>query len=399
MPATQGEKATGLVWRKRSNGSQVAYWSARPDLIKAGYRPKSVRLHYAADDPALAQRCRVLQAEMMEWATGQGRGTPSAYDGTFASLVRFYETHPDSPYHDLQPATQTNYSKTMALLMRNKGSRLVAKVDGADIGRWYKELVEASSKGWAYYTVNVLKAALSFGASKRIAECSTLRAELREVRFGAGKRRKEYLTYPQVMAFYDKAHEMGLGWMARCLLIQFEFGIRRRDVIGMYFTDESGEGAIRIGKRVWRDGITWGNIDEHGVFRRLVSKTALTSEEEAVHVVADYPKLVAELALTPTAKRIGPIIINPKTGVPPTEAQCRRAFRRIAAEVGISDNVQGRDARAGADTEAYEAGATKEEAMALLTHTQESTNRGYLREKIEQSRRAASKRVASRKEG
>jgi hypothetical protein len=56
------------------------------------------------------------------------------------------------------------------------------------------------------------------------------------------------------------------------------------------------------------------------------------------------------------------------------------------------------DARAGANTEAREAGVTEEDAMALLTHSEAKTNRGYLRDLLEQSRRAAAKRVGSRKE-
>ncbi|MET0925310.1 MAG: integrase, partial [Xanthobacteraceae bacterium] len=114
--------------------------------------------------------------------------------------------------------------------------------------------------------------------------------------------------------------------------------------------------------------------------------------------IADYPELATELAKVPAEQRIGPIIINTRTGVPPTEAQCRRAFRRIARVVGIPDNIWNMDARAGADTEAYEAGATEEETMALLTHTERKTSRRYLRDLTEQSRRAAAKRVGARKE-
>lgn len=397
MSTTEGEKAPGLVWRKRRDGSQVAYWTARPDLIRAGFAPKTVRLHYQLDDPALVSRCRDLQAQMLRWSVESRNGPTSAYDGTFASLVRFYETHPDSPYRDLR-TSQQNYSKCMAILMKNKGARRIDSVDGSDIKRWYKEIVATHSKGWAYYTINVLKTVLSFGASKRITECRLLRAELREVKFSTGQRRKEYLTYQQVIAFRDAAERMGVGWMGLCLLIQFDFGLRRRDVIGEYVTDEHGEAAIRIGKRIWRDGMTWDMIDKEGVFRKLVSKTAFSSEEIAAHVISDYPDLAAEIAQIPTERRIGPIVLNVKTGLPPTEPQCRRVFRRVARAIGLPENVQNRDARAGADTEAYEAGATAEESMALLTHTQEHTNRRYLKEKIEQSRRAATKRVASRKE-
>jgi hypothetical protein len=162
------------------------------------------------------------------------------YDGTLASLVRIYETHKDSPYHELEEGTQRTYSKTMALLMHHKGARRIDGVIGNDVRRWYKELSAASSVSWAYYTINVLKAVLSFGSSLRIAECSLLRQELRVVRFNAGKRRTEQITAQQVAAFVGKARELGLDWMGRCLLLQFEFVMRRRDVIGHYVKDDGG---------------------------------------------------------------------------------------------------------------------------------------------------------------
>jgi hypothetical protein len=394
MPRT--EEAPGLVWRTRSNGSSVAYWVARTDLVKLGYRPKTVRLHYATDDPRLAARCHALQAEMLRWASDNRHGPHALYDGTFASLVRFYETHPDSPYHELKQSTQRVYSKTMALLMRHKGSRRVDAVDGSDVRRWYKELSEAHSKGWAYYTTNVLKAVLSFGATKRIDECRLLRAELREAKLGAGGRRKEFLTYAQVGAFRQAANDMGLAWMGLCLTLQFEFGMRRRDVIGEWIIGDNASATIRIGRRIWRDGLTWGHIDGNGVLRKLISKTEFTSEVQAVHAIADYPDVEALLASVPPERRVGPLVIYPRTGLPPTDAQCRRAFRMIARQAGIPDNVWNMDARAGANTEAFKAGATKDERMALLTHTQPETNDRYVRDFTELSRRAAAKRVGSR---
>lgn len=391
------KKPPGLSWETLGDGSQIAWWRARRDLVRDGFRPKNERLPYAADDPRLRARCFTLQAEMVEWAASRQQARVSQYDGTFSSLVRFYETHPDSPYHELEPDTARTYSKTMALLMRNKGSRMVEAVDASDVRRWYKELVEANSKGWAYFTVNVLKAVLSFGATKRIAECRLLRVELREAKFSAGPRGKQYLTYRQVIDFRDTAHEMGLGWMALCLMLQFETGMRRRDIIGKY-TRADGIDGIRNRGKLWQDGLTWGHIDAQGVLRKVVSKTRFTSAMEAIHVIADYPELAAELAKIPLERRIGPIVINPKIGRPPTEAQCREKFRKIARRAGIPDAVWQAHARSGANTEAREAGATNEESMALLTHTELKTNLGYDREQIERSRRAAAKRVASRKE-
>jgi len=281
------------------------------------------------------------------------------------------------------------------LLMVHKGRRRVDAVDASDIRRWYKELTEASSKSWAYYTISVLKAALSFGSTKRFADCRLLRAELRDARFSGGAKRTEYLTHAQVLAFRDAARALGADWMALCLLFQFELGLRRRDVIGEYIR-EPGTDGIRLRGRVWRDGVTWANIDATGVFTRLVSKTSRTSQEVAVHVIADYPDLAAELARLP--RGVGPIVIFPQTGRPPTDDQCRHWFRRIARVAGIPDNVWQMDARAGANTEAFQAGATEEERMALLTHAEPSTNEGYIREKLKQARQAARKRVGSRQQ-
>lgn len=336
---------------------------------------------------------------MLAWLSDCGKGRPAIYNGTFASLVRYYETHPDSPYFDLKPKTQRVYSTTLELLMRMKGTRRVEAVDGSDVRRWYKELAENKSVAWAYFTINVLKAVLSFGATKRFKECRLLRAELREAKFNNGKRRSERITFDQVTTFRRAAHEMGHGWMALTLTFQFAFGMRRRDVIGEWLVDEASDTGIRRrGNKVWRDGLTWGCVDEHGVVRKLISKTEITSAVVAVHAIADYPELLEELAFVgyPHERRVGPIVINSSTRLPPTEDECRYFFRKIARKAGIPDAILMMDARAGANTEAYEAGATEEEAMALLTHTEAPTNRGYLRDLQEQSHRAAVKRVGSR---
>src|SRR5215475_15580825 len=66
---------------------------------------------------------------MLTWLEQAGKGRAAHYDGAYASLVRFYETHPDSPYHELHPNTQRTYSNTLKLLMEHKGKRLVRQTD------------------------------------------------------------------------------------------------------------------------------------------------------------------------------------------------------------------------------------------------------------------------------
>ena len=63
----------GLKRRRRANGETALYWVARPDIVKAGYTPETVRLHYAdtpADLPLVSAACIRFQTEMLEWAAG-----------------------------------------------------------------------------------------------------------------------------------------------------------------------------------------------------------------------------------------------------------------------------------------------------------------------------------------
>lgn len=344
----------------------------------------------------IVARCHVFQAEMLTWAQDRGK-RPMEFDGTVKSLVSLFERHPDSTYHDLEPDSRETYSRTLKGLVKLKGDRRIAEVTGNDVRRWYKETIESGrAVNTAYYLINVFKSALAFGSSLRLQECRILRQELRDTRFSTGKRSTEQLTYEQVVKLRDKARELGLFYIARTVVLQFDFAMRRRDIIGKWYSAPLDTDGIRNGKHIWRDGLTWADIDADGVVRRVVSKTRKKTAAVAVHAIGDYPNVAEELARTPNERRIGPLVLHDRTGLPPTEPQCRRDYRKVADACGISLKVKMMHARAGGTTEAYESGATEEEAMALATHSEAATNRLYLRELEEQSHRAAVKRVASR---
>jgi hypothetical protein len=67
------DDAPGLVVRERSNKSWAAWWQARSDLVKAGFKPKIVPL-WIGIDPSETDRKRIsdsantLQKEMLAWA-------------------------------------------------------------------------------------------------------------------------------------------------------------------------------------------------------------------------------------------------------------------------------------------------------------------------------------------
>ena len=92
--------------RRLKRGGRIdLYWVATRPAVAAGYKPTVVRLHGDMDDPsdaqAIAQRCRVLTAEMRQWMSGRPV-VPTSSTGTIAWLVDFYQTDEDSPYRALR---------------------------------------------------------------------------------------------------------------------------------------------------------------------------------------------------------------------------------------------------------------------------------------------------------
>lgn len=105
---------------------------------------------------------------------------------------------------------------------------------------------------------------------------------------------------------------------------------------------------------------------------------------------------MAELALIPAERRIGPVLIDEGSGRPWKKSHFSRQFRKIANAAGWPKDVWNMDSRAGAVSEAFEAGAQAEDVMKAASHTQLNTTMRYNRGKIVQTSRVAELRAARR---
>lgn len=65
---------------------------------------------------------------------------------------------------------------------------------------------------------------------------------------------------------------------------------------------------------------------------------------------------MAELGKIPSARRIGPIILDEHTGKPWSVSHFSRQFRKIANAAGWPKDVWNMDSRVGAVSEVFEAG-------------------------------------------
>ena len=320
-----------------------------------------------------------------------------------------YQSDPDSPFQALRSNTKVTYRGGLKLLFETIGDVKVGTVLGPDVRRWYRDLRQPRPQSEkerergvtnkerihrAFSFIHILRIVAGYGQTLKIRECEELRAVLARMEFEAGRSRRESrLTHDQVSVFRAAAHQMGRHSMALGLTLQFDLGMRQRDVIGEWLIDDgkAANGIVHKGRR-WSDGLTFENISGT-VIRKRTSKTGKVVE----HDLSDLPDTLAELDLIPADQRTGPIVLNEETGLPYTKLNYIKWFRIIARKVGIPDEVWNMDARAGAVTEALDAGAQPNDVMNAAGHTQLSTTQGYDRTSLQKASRVAKLRVASRR--
>lgn len=395
--------APGLKRLTRPSGRIDCYWVADPELVKRGYTPKTQRLVGDPRNPddflQMAATCRRLHAEMLEWKAGRFATGNRQPLGTISWLCDAFLTDPDSPYHELRDATQRFYDRYAAKIKETVGQVIVTKVVGQTVRRWHREWVDLYGQRGGYACVQTLRRVLSYGVEIGDEPALRLSGMLKHMEFKTPSKRKARPTYQQVEALRIAAHKAGRPSIALAITLQFDLGLRQKDVIGEWVTPgraerQEIEGAITDGPRVWQWGLTWNQIDDDLVMRKPTSKSNGT--EIAEHSLSLYPDVMAELMKIPPERRIGPVLIDEKTRRPWSAGHFSRQFRKIARAAGWPDDVWNMDSRAGAVSEAFEAGADAADVMRAATHRQMSTTMIYNRGGVVQSSRVAELRLARR---
>ncbi|WP_374330460.1 integrase [Aestuariivirga sp.] len=397
------DETPGLKRRRNRDGTFRLYWVARSDLTKKGYEPKSVRLHYDDTDPShsalISSACKRLQAEMLQWAGGYRRN-PSRFDGTVGGLIKRYQLDPESPYNGVKWNTRRTYTERLDKIERAIGSRALSAIGLSDFRRWYDAAKKPKAEGEeeritkAHNFMRMIRQMLSYGIAAELPECERLHKILDETRFKAAPRRRERLELSHVVSFIEKARERGRLSLALGTAVQFETGMRQKDVIGEWEPIPKGTAphGIVLGNKRWVNGLTWTDINSGLVFSKATTKTgAMVS-----HDLNYYPLTLALLDEVPAEKRVGPLIVDETAGRPYADHAYAREWRQIAKLAGIPDSIRNMDARAGAITEAEDAGADLDEIRSAVGHTQASTTARYLRGALGKARSVAEKRAASR---
>jgi hypothetical protein len=390
--------AAGLRWR-----AGKPLWRASKRAIRAGYPVKSVNLSmYAANETAMLSRCERLQIEMVAWLSGRTGNSPQ-FDGTIVSLLSIYQTDTESPYRTLKPSTRHPYDVYMRMLRAEVGARRLDALDGRDLRRWHSAWSKPDRDGGrprlaaAKMAMTVLKSALSFGKTCRYSGCADLKSIMDELTFASPAPRTAAPTAAQITAARREAHNAGHPAAALAYALQFEGQVRQYDVIGEWLPlDDPRPSALIDSNKKWI-GPTWVHVDRNLILRFTPTKTEDTSAAKITLDLHSYPMVMEELASISDDARKGPLIVNPKTGLPYRQWYYRDLWRTIATAAGIERTVWNRDLRAGGITEAREAGAPTDDVAKTAGHNDKRTTaRVYDRDRLEAARRVATARTKHR---
>lgn len=384
-PPTIGLTAPGLIWRRRKN-EFVAVWLCRTDKANQGFVPRTVPLWHGlepTDDERayISQECNRLQGQMLAFGKTDVAKFED-FDGTLEGLAAAYQTDPDSNFTSLRYATREYYQTLMSLIMREYGEESLKDIRARELKAWHKQWTERGTS-IAHAQMGMLRTLVNFGTTYLENEdCERLSGVLHGMRFKMAKPRNERLTAEQATAIRHIAYRSGLPSLALAQAFQFDCTFRQKDVIGeMVPISEPGVSDVMWNGKKWLRGIRWEEIDANLILRHTTSKR----QKEIEIDLKLAPMVMEELQLTygATDRAIlpahGPIIINEMTLRPWRNITFRQQWRKFADIVGVPRTVKNMDTRAGAISEATDAGASLEDVRHAATHSNISTTQNYSR--------------------
>lgn len=400
MPDTPKiENAPGLVLRPRKDGWECR-WQARTDKVKAGFTPKSSAICHIGPSPNesernfISDRCNALQSEML--AFGKETPTVAAFDGSLGSLINCYQIDTDSPFHKLRFKSRENYLSLMRRLTNDCGDTPLIDINARTLLRWHESWTGVKSRiAMAHSLVGMLRTLMSFGSTiLDNAECRRLKTMLGDMRFTMPKARTQRITAEQVNAVRAKAHELGKHSIALAQAFQFECILRQKDVVGEWVpAAEPGISEITDRGQKWLRGLRWSEIDGNLILKHTTSKRNKDVEVD----LKLAPMVMEELERFPVRPQSGPVIVYEVSGLPYQSAQFRKVWRLVATAAGVPESVYNMDSRAGAISEATDAGVPIEHVRHASTHSNTSTTERYSRNQAGKTKSVQLGRVEHRK--
>lgn len=392
------DNAPGLKWKARAKGRWEARWRPRGDLVSRGY-PKTMHRVWLGTEPTekdrewISDRCNFMQNEMLIWGQG-GIQSVATFDKTLRGLIGCYQIDKDSPIHKIRINSRRGYARILKRMAEKHGDVHLADIKVRTLLGWHQEWMEGGKVAMAHGFIGTLRTIINFGATYyEDPDCERISGVLHRQKFKMAKPREERLTADQANAIRTEAHKRGWHSVALAQAFQFEGMLRQKDVIGEWVPyEEPGTTEVHYHSMKWLRGIRWSEIDGNYILRHITSKR----EKEITIDLKLAPMVMDELRRLPVIPATGPVVVNARTGRPFTDTSFRYHWRALARAVGIPNAVFNMDSRAGAITEATDAGAPLEHVRQAATHSDISMTQRYSRGGTEQTASVMKLRTAHR---
>lgn len=377
-PKIEGD-APGLVWKPRKHGWS-AQWQARTDLIRKGYSPKSIRLWFGTEPSKvesawISSRCLIMQRDMLAWSNN-GKRAVGKFNGTFKSLAECYQTDEDSSYQSKRYRTRLFYDRLCKRIVADCGDMLIADFTGRDAIALHKRWTAGGKIAMGHSLVAMLRLLLTFGKTiLNDPACRLARDIAHDMKFTMPMARRATLTADQACAIRAEANRRGLHSIALAQAFQFDCMFRQKDVIGEYVPLSEPEiSAVIHGNSKWLRGITASEVSPDLILTHVTSK----KQKELVVDLRRAPMVMEEIAIEPLRTE-GPLIVSELHGRPWVADDYRMHWRACADAVGVPRAVKNMDSRAGAITEATEAGVDLEFIRHAAAHSEIKMTQRYAR--------------------
>lgn len=312
--AGRREKIPNL--RHKSSGW---YYAATPEMQAVGIHSEAL----GKDTVTAVLRARELNAEWQ--AIRKGPQTPTTAHGSLRWLVRQFEQ--SSWYRDdIGPRMREEYDRYIRVILASPlNNRAVASIKRGDVRTFHEGIRAMKGAGIANRAIKTLRRVLQWGVEIQAIETNPAL----DMNLKHGRGRRQEWTSDEVTLFVEKAIKLGKPGWAIAVRLGYDTSQRLSDVLKAQ----------------------WSHMDG----RYLYFEQDKTGERVEMPL---YPETMKLLGETP---RKSLFLVYGDTGRPIRQrAYFSRVFRFIRDAAGINDDLQFRDLRRTAATEALRGGGRAE---------------------------------------
>lgn len=328
------------------------YWIPSKSAKKLGFKsaPLGADLHKAT------QKAEELNKQL---DAERERIPTKARPRSIADLVETYRGSPQ--FEDRAPKTRKDYGAILDRIKAKYGRVMVASIERDEVVEMYAKLRTSTGEAMAAAIMRVWRILLGFAYDSGWRKDNPAKG----LKLKTIAPRDQKWSEAQVRTFCDQAEKEGLFSMSLAVDIAYDLAQRQGDVIKLRWPQWTGGGfVLRQGK---------------------------TKTPVAVPVSPRVALLINAMIRTD-----GEILICEKTNAPWKLDHFRHEFARIRKAAGLPSDLQYRDLRRTALTEAGAAGATDAELQAVGGHKSRDMLSTYVVPTPEMAASAQSKRWAKK---